>query len=163
MPTGINRLTKEPNMLGKKHSNRTKRLIGEKLRRGLSFKCEVCDKFFYRSPSEYKRGRMRFCSKQCSGKKMKGELKKLKPLNQSNWRINRKGYLETTRRRKRILQHRWIVETKILKRPLYGGEIIHHLNGVKTDNRIKNLAICANHTHHQYIKKLQERIKELER
>lgn len=129
---------------------------------GKNFLCETCQKTFYRSPSEIIKSKPRYCSRFCAFKGMKGQLKNLKPIEESKWYINRKGYLQTTRRRKRILQHRWIVETRIIKRPLKYGEIIHHLNGIKIDNRKENLSICRNHTHHLFIKKLRERIKELE-
>ena len=163
MPKGINKQTGLPVQLGRKHNIKTKLLISKKLKKGTWFICEKCKTRFYRRPSEIRKNKPRFCSKPCAYEGMKGELKKLKPIEESKWYINRKGYLQTTRRRKRILQHRWIIETQILKRPLKYGEIIHHLNGIKTDNRKENLSICENHTHHLFIKKLQERIKELER
>jgi len=127
-----------------------------------TFDCLRCGKKFERHLSEIKKGSFKYCSRECAFVDMKGRLKKIKPIEESRWYINRKGYFQTTRRRKRILQHRWVVETQILERPLKYGEIIHHLNGIKTDNRKENLSICENHTHHLFIKKLQERIKELE-
>ena len=39
------------------------------------------------------------------------------------------------------LVHRWVVETKIIKRPLKRGEMVHHLNGDKRDNREENLKV----------------------
>lgn len=51
-----------------------------------------------------------------------------------------------------------------LGRPLLGCEIVHHLNGIKTDNRLDNLLLIDSHKHNtkSYIQSLQERIKELE-
>lgn len=115
-------------------------------KKGKIFKCEYCAKSFYRTPSEIKRGRQRFCSKQCAGKKMKGELKNTPPIENSNWRINRKGYVETTRRKKRILQHRWIME-QYIGRELTIKEAVHHLNGKKTDNRLENLIVLSTTLH----------------
>ena len=127
-----------------------------------SFNCIQCKKQFERHLSEVKKGSFKYCSRECAFIDMKGKLKRERPIEESKWYINRKGYLQTTRRRKRILQHRWIIETQLLKRPLKAGEIIHHLNGIKTDNRKENLSVCENHTHHLFIKKLLERIRELE-
>lgn len=128
----------------------------------LKFKCLNCGKDFLRPPSAIKKNSFKYCSRECAFIGAVGKQKKVPPIEESTWRINRKGYLETTRRRKRILQHRWIVETQIINRPLKAEEIIHHLNGIKTDNRKENLAICCNKTHHEFIKKLNERIRELE-
>lgn len=128
------------------------------------FNCSKCNKITYKYNNQIinnKTGRY-YCSRKCSYEDALGKIKNVIPLEYRKWRIGRKGYLETNIRRKRILQHRWIIETKVLKRPLEKGEIIHHLNGIKTDNRIENLSICSNHTHYLFIKALKNRIKELE-
>lgn len=48
-----------------------------------------------------------------------------------------------------IREHRYIMEQHI-GRELHASEYVHHINGVKTDNRIGNLQIMdpANHTRH---------------
>lgn len=60
-----------------------------------------------------------------------------------------------------ILEHRLVMEKKIGKY-LKDTEIVHHLNGIKDDNREENLALCNRRDHHIFIKKLQERIYFLE-
>ena len=62
-----------------------------------------------------------------------------------------------------ILEHRYVME-QFLGRQLASGEVVHHLNGVRHDNRIQNLAIVGKHSHpgKTYIKLLQKRIKDLE-
>lgn len=46
----------------------------------------------------------------------------------------------------RILEHRWVVE-QTLGRVLDTDEVVHHLNGVKDDNRLENLAVMSAQDH----------------
>jgi hypothetical protein len=43
-------------------------------------------------------------------------------------------------------EHRIVADRKI-RRPLLTSEHIHHLNGVRSDNRMKNIQIETNSTH----------------
>lgn len=47
-------------------------------------------------------------------------------------------------------------------RPLHTGEVVHHLNGIKTDNRPINLLAMPKSTHDKLIPALRNRIRELE-
>ena len=62
-----------------------------------------------------------------------------------------------------ILEHRLIM-AETLGRDLRKSEIVHHLNGVRTDNRKENLVLVNtnNHPTKTYIKLLQKRILQLE-
>ena len=50
------------------------------------------------------------------------------------------GYVYTNRDGKKIGQHRYVME-RILGRPLLPGENVHHINGVRDDNRPENLEL----------------------
>ena len=70
----------------------------------------------------------------------------------------------------KMLEHRYIM-AQHLGRLLYVNETVHHLNGIRDDNRIENLVVVSrnNHPHNhsknsqrEYIKSLQKRIRDLE-
>jgi len=62
-----------------------------------------------------------------------------------------------------ISEHRYIM-AQHLGRCLERKELVHHLNGIKSDNRIENLGLVSptNHEHHTFIVLLQKRIRNLE-
>lgn len=59
-----------------------------------------------------------------------------------------------------ILEHRYIMSNHI-GRPLSRYEHVHHINGIKTDNRIENLELL-NSSKHVLISRQQSRINQLE-
>ena len=57
-----------------------------------------------------------------------------------NQKPNADGYINVTIGGVRKRQHRWIMEQK-LGRELLPNENVHHINGIKHDNRIENLEL----------------------
>lgn len=60
--------------------------------------------------------------------------------------IDKDGYVRVRGSGRFQLQHRLVVEVA-LGRPLKRGEVVHHINGVRTDNRRENLLICTDAYH----------------
>ena len=75
------------------------------------------------------------------------------------WMIRMPEYPRATSRGY-VLEHIYVWEQA--HGPVPKGWEVHHLNGVKTDNRIENLLAMEGHKHKDYIPALQRRIQELE-
>jgi len=145
--------------------------------------CDFCGKKFERMKSAfcyYKRksnGKNQFCNARCYG-----DWKKENYIAWNRGKIREqvgsyyKGFIKTMEgyirlynpdypedERKYVLEHRLIMEKK-LDRRLKAKEIVHHLNGIRDDNRPENLCIVNIHNHERgtFVKRLQEKIRELE-
>ena len=65
------------------------------------------------------------------------------------WKMHNEGYkLIRVGVNSYKLEHRVVMENH-LKRALTLEEVVHHLNGIKTDNRIENLALCRDNSEHK--------------
>lgn len=69
-------------------------------------------------------------------------------------------FYEATDKKGTMREHRYVM-AKHIGRPLTEFEHVHHINGIKDDNRIENLELIDPSTH-LLITKLEARIKELE-
>lgn len=114
---------------------------GRRNRKIADKKCEACG-VEYRP----KRESSRFCSKPCMRSKNGGRNKK-----KESWWKNSKGYIEgrvwiDDHTQVYVKQHRWIMEQHFGVK-LDPNDDVHHINGVKDDNRIENLEIIPHGEH----------------
>lgn len=59
-----------------------------------------------------------------------------------NWAPNNRGYMVAGWKGRILSQHRWVME-RHLGRELARHETVHHINGVRSDNRIENLELWS--------------------
>jgi hypothetical protein len=119
------------------------------------------------------------CSRKTFGDRMRGELNwrwsggKYKSLGYYYIRVYSEDFFWPMavhlkdRTYGKVLEHRLIM-AKHLNRCLLPWEVVHHRNGIRDDNRLENLELLGSQGRHntqinQYIKKLEKRIKELEK
>lgn len=129
----------------------------------VKIKCVVCGRNIFTFPSRV--GRKQFCSSVCRIKNSiktldRDRLKRIYKtgVDNENWKggrnVCRSGYVEISSPnhinvgvRGYVQEHRLVME-KHLGRLLTANEVVHHINGIKGDNRIENLVLFANSKEH---------------
>ena len=118
--------------------------------------CENCGKEFTTRTSETKRGYGKFCSRLC-GNPSRGKSGE----QNANWRGGRfksNGYIYIRHNGGYRGEHDLIIE-KHIGRSLTPGEEVHHINGIKDDNRLENLELTTKSEHaklHSYTRSRNE-------
>jgi ssDNA-binding Zn-finger/Zn-ribbon topoisomerase 1 len=117
------------------------------------FICKNCGKEFIYYKS-HKKGKFVFCSNKCQRFFMKGKY-------HPRWKGGRNkqpdGYINIYvpnhpfANNKYVPEHRLVMEKK-LGRYLKSAELVHHINGIGSDNRIDNLQLI-NRADHQRLHK----------
>lgn len=120
------------------------------MRTGSFANCKYCGKPFYSTRNE-------FCSKECvyAYRKDHGEHH---PYFEKGYLVEYKNGYNVKGNAK---QHRLIMEKEIGRR-LGRDEVVHHKNGIKTDNRIENLQIMTRSEHSKYHRMIERQKREQE-
>jgi len=110
--------------------------------------CKICTKTLLVKPS--RAIKFKTCSKKCFSIYKTGH----RPYHWKGGKLKHKGYIYVLvkghpfgDRDGYVTEHRYIMEKK-LGRFLSRDEVVHHKNGIRDDNRIKNLELFASHSLH---------------
>jgi len=95
------------------------------------------------SGCDRKRNAFGLCSAHRNQQRKGQELRELEPRSpRGDGFLNRDGYRSKSRNGKRVFEHRYVMEN-FLGRELLPDENVHHINGVRDDNRLENLELWS--------------------
>lgn len=113
--------------------------------------CGACGESFDKAPCKVARSKRHYCSQECKHAAQRG-------VDHPNWSGGRvrlpDGYVYIHRpdhpnatMEGYVMEHRLVAEEEI-GRLLESKEVVHHLNGVKDDNRPENLQVLPDQAAH---------------
>jgi len=114
-----------------------------------SFACVQCGAMTprRRKPGGRLYAQQKYCSRTCKyAHQRQRALDRFQAETTHKTHAARNGYLRmsvpslVTGRKHATLEHRWVMEQS-LGRPLIRAETVHHINGIRTDNRLENLEL----------------------
>lgn len=119
----------------------------------ISVNCDNCNKDILIKPSRYELYKLHFCNKECQDTGYKNRWNGKDNFKWKNGKIIRSGYIiiyapqHKYNVKKYVPEHRLVVE-EFIGRYLDPKEVIHHINEIKSDNRIENLMIFPTNSSH---------------
>jgi len=120
--------------------------------------CDYCGKKFKRAYSNVKRNQ--FCNKTCFYKWFSINHRGKKHHGWKGGRVKSQGYIfilkpnHPNRNTNNYVREHHLVMEKYLGRYLKLGEIVHHINGIKDDNRFENLQLLNRKEHEKLFHEL---------
>jgi len=112
-------------------------------------KCKKCGNSVKRNWSS-KGNKMIFCSRSCSqSEKFNHKWNGGTTIDIGGYRMKWIPPQERKNSNRYVREHRYIME-KHIGRKLFKNEVIHHINGIKTDNRIENLQLVSRSKHQSF-------------
>ena len=102
-----------------------------------------CGKSFTPRREQIQRGKGLYCSQKCKGVAHSGR----NHPSAKERTINSSGYVLIRTSQSNLRREHRVVAERAIGRPLESSESVHHIDGIKTNNAVKNLFVCNKAAH----------------